>query len=398
MKTKTLTWKVYFTPPVNLKVIISNEYIENMVMKYPEEIMKIWRGEGSRVVWQPRIEYWYNVNKNKDKLPPDYKDKDLLEIYDDLEASVRYIFPDGNGFLEFEHEDVKISTKTEQKKEGEKRKTSFKTPLGKLEQIEKTAMLGEGAQIVKPLVENQKDMEIMEYILKQREVKFNKDYFEKAQSKLENRGIVQFFFPRSPLPRLVIQYMGLERTYRFFNHDRERMEKFMQTIDQSLDEVFNVLEDCPVKVFNFGENIDVNLFPPSFFERYCVPYYERRIEQLHKAKKYCHLHVDGSFEPLIPYLKNSSFDGLEALTPKPQGDVTLDQIKKVVDNEKVLLDGIPAILFLDEYSREKLKNFVGRLMNEFSPRLILGVSDELPPNAEIGRVKMVSKLVKEFNP
>ena len=34
----------------------------------------------------------------------------------------------------------------------------------------------------------------------------------------------------------------------------------------------------------------------------------------------------------------------------------------------------------------------------FSPNLILGVSDEVPPTADIEKVKFVSKIVENFKP
>ncbi len=38
-------------------------------------------------------------------------------------------------------------------------------------------------------------------------------------------------------------------------------------------------------------------------------------------------------------------DGIEAITPQPQGDVTLEEIKEALSDDMFLLDGIPAILF-----------------------------------------------------
>jgi len=39
-----------------------------------------------RIVWQPRVEHWYNVNKLRGTLPEEYKNMKLIEIYDDLDA------------------------------------------------------------------------------------------------------------------------------------------------------------------------------------------------------------------------------------------------------------------------------------------------------------------------
>ena len=41
---------------------------------------------------------------------------------------------------------------------------------------------------------------------------------------------------------------------------------------------------------------------------------------------------------------------------------------------------------------------VKRIVELFYPRLILGISDELPPDGEIERVKLVGQLVEELVP
>ena len=62
------------------------------------------------------------------------------------------------------------------------------------------------------------------------------------------------------------------------------------------------------------------------------------------------MHLDGYFHSILKYLKEMPFDGIEALTPTPQGDVTLEEIKEHI-GDKVLLDGIPAIYFMAPYPR-----------------------------------------------
>ena len=51
-----------------------------------------------------------------------------------------------------------------------------------------------------------------------------------------------------------------------------------------------------------------------------------------------------------------SFDGYEALTPPPQGDVPVEDIARALgDSGKLLIDGIPATLFLREFKESKLE-------------------------------------------
>ncbi len=83
-------------------------------------------------------------------------------------------------------------------------------------------------------------------------------------------------------------------------------------------------------------------------------------------------------KPILSVLDDFPFDGLEALTPLPQGDVTIEQIADAIGNH-VLLDGIPATSFMKHFSEEAFVKGVEDIIELFSPNLILGVSDELPP-------------------
>jgi hypothetical protein len=93
----------------------------------------------------------------------------------------------------------------------------------------------------------------------------------------------------------------------------------------------------------------------------------------------------------LPFLAKLPMDGVEALTPLPQGDVTLEEIRDHIGG-KILLDGIPALLFLKTYTRAQLEDCVRKLVDYFHPRLILGISDELPMAAgpeAIDRLKWI---------
>ena len=98
---------------------------------------------------------------------------------------------------------------------------------------------------------------------------------------------------------------------------------------------------------------------------------------------------------LLPYLADLPFDGLEALTPKPQGDVTLEELQESVGN-KTLLDVIPSIIFLPQYSMDYFKEYVQKVLEMFAPNIIVGVSDEVSPNGQMAKLEMMGKIISEF--
>ena len=62
-----------------------------------------------------------------------------------------------------------------------------------------------------------------------------------------------------------------------------------------------------------------------------------------------------------------------------------------------LLDGIPAIYFDKEFSEETLVACVHQILDLFAPNLILGISDEISSTGDIERIRLVGKIVDEYN-
>ena len=208
--------------------------------------------------------------------------------------------------------------------------------------------------------------------------------------------MVQFWAERSPLQRLILDYMGFENTIYALHDYPDRVRAFLKVIEETDDPLYEVISDCPCEFQSFGENIDSILDSLPLYKKYLLPYYKKRIKQLHKKQKFCHIHMDGSLKTFLPYInEEAGFDGIEAATTLPQGDVSLEELKNAMGNT-ILLDGIPAILFLSYYSYKELENFALKVLKIFSPNLILGISDELPPDGDIKKVKFISEIVKSF--
>lgn len=267
----------------------------------------------------------------------------------------------------------------------------LRTPRGDLREIVKKTELGCSKMNVEYLLESTDDIPVMEYVLRNREVSFNHDAYQNSKEFIDGRGVVQLILPRSPLQRTMLDYMGMERTLINLSREEERMNDFFETIERSDDRVYEEVKKSPVKVINFGENIDGSVTPPKYFEKYNMPYYRKRVGGLEKADKFTHIHMDGRIEPLLPLLDDLPFDGIEAATPKPQGDVTVEELAEAM-GDKVLLDGVPGISFLPNRPMGELKGITEKILEEFSPRLILGISDEPPPNSDFGRFKKVAKM------
>jgi hypothetical protein len=98
-------------------------------------------------------------------------------------------------------------------------------------------------------------------------------------------------------------------------------------------------------------------------------------------------------KPLLKDIPNCPTTGIEACTPVPQGDVTLAEIKAAL-GQKIMSDGIPAVYFLPMYPLDVLTDCVKEVVEMFYPHLVLGISDEPPPDSDIERVRLVGEMIQ----
>ncbi len=364
------------------------------------------------VFFQPRIEPWYALHKDLGDLPERYRKVSLLELYDDLDISMRYIHY-YTGMPSPIQQTYTDQVKIKDEYDADERHIVIDTPYGEL--VQKSRLTSDNTwRTVEFAAKNGDDLKKLAWLCHNTVISFNTKNFEQGSAFLGDRGVPQFWVPKSPYQALCQQWMKLTDFIYALNDEPAAVESAMKAIDESYDRLYeeivtyvnptdqgaagpeNPSSASPLQIVNLGENIDAHLVNPRYVEQYLIPFYEKRSNQLRRAGIYTHIHIDGAFRSLLGYLENLPFDGLEALTPLPQGDASIEEMKEYM-GDKVLLDGIPAVLFLSYYPREDLKECVDKLVSLFHPRLVLGISDELPQGGDeesVDRVKWISDYCK----
>ncbi len=341
------------------------------------------------IVYQPRIEHWYWTNLNAGTLPDRYKGMSLLEVYDDLGCSIRS-YPFFNGCLKC-REDSSVKYKTEE--HGDITVSRWETPVGAIEMHSRRTLLAHHTD--KFPVEKPEDVRVMEYILRGRTWWFDYEEFERNDVLIGDRAAPMIFIPRINIQRLYIEIMGVENTIYALADNRQMVEHLIQVINETDEQMLNIVAESPIPIINFGDNVDHHFLPPSLYERYVEPEYQRRAEFFRSAGKFTHAHWDGHIKLLLPYAKRSGLDGIEALTPVPQGDITIDEMKEAL-GDMILLDGIPMTYFLPYEENEELEKVTREIIKKFSPNLILGISDEPSPVCDIEKVRLVAEILRTY--
>ncbi len=328
------------------------------------------------VFFQPRIEPWYQWHKQRNILPEHLRELSLPATFDWLGASMRYLNYH-TGLPNAVVSRVKPEVKVRERLGPDERVWICETPHGDLTQVQRRTEEGSW-RTVEYLVKSPGDLRAMRWLCERTTYSFSSELYEQGRRFMGERGEPQFFLPRSPYQALVVQWMTLPDLVYALADVPEQVEDVMCAIDASYDQVFEeVIASGLVKIAGFGENVEAQLLSPKYFERYLLPYYQKRVSALRQAGIFSHVHIDGNFRVLMRFFQDLPFDGLEALTPAPMGDATLEDIRAHM-GDKILLDGLPAIFFMDTFSRDELMQTVEKMAAYFHPRLILGISDELP--------------------
>lgn len=363
------------------------------MLSVEEWILGVFEERNVSVPYNIRHEYWYFANRAASALPPEYEGLDLPDICERWGASWRCY----SGY----YVESCIGARYEgvaSKSEGVdgRRVVLLETPYGTLRRVVAYDQWGLSSQTLEYPIKGVGDFRALEHALESVRVEFDWAAYGRLRQRVGGRGFVSYFFPHSPLQALLLDWAGPAITYRLLRLERGRVEELMEAIHEHNWRFYEVAVKSPIRVLNLGENIDVRLTSPELFKRYCLPVYQEVADYLHRHGKYVHVHVDGYARQLLPLLRETGLDGIEALTPKPAGDFTLEEARRELGDEMVLLDGVPYLLFLAHVRVEELAEFVERIVGLFEGRLILGVSDELPPPADVSRVKLVAQLLERL--
>lgn len=362
----------------------------------PEErILAVFeRRPKDKIPWNIRPECWYFTNKAKGTLPAEYRNLSIAEVCRRWGASWRCY----SGYSVESAVKVRFGGDVETivRREGRTTVTTTKTPVGTLRTVSKRDELGTTQRLMEYPIKSLEDFRPFRYLLENVEVWFDCEAYERLRRLVGGNGIVSYFFPRTPLQALFLKLMGVTRTIKFLFRHRHEVEGLMEDIERYNDKFYEVIASSPIKILNLGENIDVRITSPKLFKKYCLPRYQERSSYLHKRGKFVHIHVDGYAKPLLPLFKETGLDGIEALTPKPVGDFTLEDLKDALGDEMVIVDGVPYIFFVPSMGVERLERFVRKIISMFPENLVLGISDELPPPSDERRVKRVSEIIDEL--
>jgi len=349
---------------------------------------------GGKIIWQPRISCWYfDKQFENEPLPAPFTGMDLPTIYHELDCSAR-LYAYNASYEPVEHPAVR---KYERQLNDLDTEYVVETPVGKQTSVYRRSLNNRGRLTVKWDIACEAEMKVAIWRTQNTTWRWNQANYDAADKEWGNLGAPTMYVPRVNIQDLYINRMGVEAGVYALCDWPDTTAAYFRALDECHDRLMDVINASPIDIINFGDNIHCGTLPPDLFCKYVLPVYQKRCEKLHRAGKFIHAHWDGDVKALLPYARETGLDGIEAITPKPQGDVTLEEIKTALGDEMFLIDGIPAIYFDKTFSVAVLEDCTRRLIDLFAPKLVLGISDEISSTGDLERIRLVGKIVEEYN-
>ena len=347
-----------------------------------------------KVIFQPRILCWYEDRKFRDgDLPAPYTGMNDAQLYKALGVSNRVY--NYCSCFSMVSDQVTYETKRLSPLETE---TVMHTPKGDLTMVNRSNTSNGGSYPSKWWITSEEEMNIHRWVLENSHYEFDMQEYERVKAIWEFAGAPQAYFPRVNMQYLFHDVMGPEEgIYALYDYP-ETVEKYFAALRENQERCIETWIDSPLEICNFGDNIHAGVLSPALFEKYVLPEYQHRNELLHAGGLWTNAHWDGDVKPVLQYAQATGLDGIEAITPKPQGDVTLQEVRQALGDKMFLMDGVAAILFDPKlYPIQVLEDQVKECLDLFGGHLILGISDEMCSTGVMERVLHVRDMVDEYN-
>jgi len=180
-----------------------------------------------------------------------------------------------------------------------------------------------------------------------------------------------------PILYIMVSWMGAEGLAEGLYLYRDGFDALIEALDRQYDRHIEIADESPAEVIWFPDNVTATIISPAHFERYCAPVYARAMPIMRQSGKIPIAHYDGSIKPIMANLARTDLPVIEAVTPKPMGDVTVGELKAAWP-EKVVWVNFPGSYFLEP--AEVIEEYTLAMLEEGAPggRLVIGCTEDYP--------------------
>lgn len=256
------------------------------------------------------------------------------------------------------------------------RRVTHQTPVGEVYKLVKLAAGGSWG-ILEFYIKKPEDYKVAEFIFKDRRYEPCYDEFLAAQAKLGDKGIVAAGAAASPLLELQLVWLGQE----LFCYDMaDRFDDVMnlhEILWRNQQQIMPIVADSPAKYIKYCGNVVAEMLGLENVNRYVLPAFQAWAQCVHASGKKLGSHLDARNSLLLDFVPQSGLDFVEAFTPPPDCDVSVEQARAAWPGT-VLWTNFPPSVHLKD--RQTVKQTAAEMIRQSGDRkgFLMGITEDFP--------------------
>ena len=218
--------------------------------------------------------------------------------------------------------------------------------MGELTEETVYSPLSSSVGITKHFVASERDLEVLLYILRHRRLEPSglDCWPERRRLWQSYGGLPCIGLVRSPLAAFLVEWAGVQNGSYLLVDCPDEFAEFSLLMEEQEGPMMDAVCALAPPLVHFCDNLSSEC-TTNLYDAHMAPAHRRRLARLHAAGIKCAVHLDGTVKGLLPKLVGAGFDAIEALTPKPGGDLDVRQIRDLAQSETVILwGGVPGIM------------------------------------------------------
>jgi hypothetical protein len=191
----------------------------------------------------------------------------------------------------------------------------------------------------------------------------------RAEAAIGDSGIYALTVSPSPVQQLLELDMGLIAFYGLLQDYPREVEGLLEAMHAARRQEYEITaRRTPARVIIPVENTSSTLISPSLYRRYSLPQLRDYVDLCHAHGKLAVFHMCGLLTHLLPVIRETGLDGINAATPPPHGDTTIEHVLDLCGDDFLLLGAVfdGSVLHDAQVTRERLRATLEAL---YTPRV-----------------------------
>lgn len=393
-------------------------------MNHRDRMLAAMRGQPTdRIPWAPRMDLWTIAQRARGTLPEAFIGLNMVELAEMLDVACHAVGADHTlagardvslrGLGMSNHQDYPFRVELrdlplETSDDGVDLRTLIRTPAGEVfTHVHRSPQMARDG-ISLPFIKSHAigsvdDLNAVARVFEHLQVIPTPQAYRAFQQRVGLRGVAvaRGLVAASPMHLILHELVAMDRFFYLYADEREALRRLAGRMTPFFEAALDAVVACDAEVVFWGANYDQDLTWPPFFEAEIAPWLRKVSDRLHAAGKLLLTHTDGENKALLPFYPDCGFDVAESVCPYPTTQCTLAEIRKGMGPRTTVWGGIPAVTLLDDATPDPA--FEVHLDALFASlgagdRLILGVADNVPPDANLARLEAIKARVEAFGP